>query len=190
MAKVLAARAAWTATTKAEGSASGPLYIHAQAQQQVAQRANVHPGLSAVVLFALVDDAGSPFGAVKCTTFPSSWNMLTSSTPAIGWTLSFFKAYEAEAHEGGPSARGGDREPGEPFGRGLTPWSFLSSPCAPARGLTTTLRRGVPLPPAKRARVSCCPAQNGTRRDGSDTHRFGSPPAAWRGAPCRFLRMP
>lgn len=59
-------------------------------------------------------------------------------------------------------------------------------------------RSGLDYDLASRGALAACetstgqllPAQNGTRRDGSDTHRFGSPPAAWRGAPCRFLRMP
>jgi hypothetical protein len=34
----------------------------------------------------------SPLGLAKCKTFPSSLNMLTSSTPLTAVTLSFFKA--------------------------------------------------------------------------------------------------
>lgn len=33
-----------------------------------------------------------PLGAVKCSTFPSSRNILTSSIPPMFWTLIFFNA--------------------------------------------------------------------------------------------------
>jgi hypothetical protein len=62
-----------------------------------------------------------PFGALKCNTFPSSLNMLTSSTPVIGCTFSFFSA----------------------------PWSFLSSCAFAGFDLGTTFRRTVPFPPIK-----------------------------------------
>jgi len=60
-----------------------------------------------------------PLGALKCSTFPSSLNMLTSSTPGMGWTLSFFKA----------------------------PCSFLSSWAPDGLAFLTTFRRTVPFPP-------------------------------------------
>lgn len=67
----------------------------------------------------------SPLARGKWMTFPSSLNMLTSSTPVTGWTLSFFNAV----------------------------WSFLSSPpTADPFGLRTPLRRGVPFPPAQHKR--------------------------------------
>jgi len=66
-----------------------------------------------------------PFGALKCNTFPSSLNMLTSSTPVIGCTFSFFSA----------------------------PWSFLSSCAFAGFDLRTTFRRTVPFPPDTRARA-------------------------------------
>lgn len=59
-----------------------------------------------------------PLGCLKCKTLPSSLNMLTSSKPVMGWTLSFLRAA----------------------------WSFLSSRAAPF-GFAATLRLGVPLPP-------------------------------------------
>jgi hypothetical protein len=61
----------------------------------------------------------SPLGALKCNTFPSSLNMLTSSTPVIGCTFSFFSA----------------------------PWSFLSSWVFEGFDLRTIFRRTVPFPP-------------------------------------------
>ncbi len=61
----------------------------------------------------------SPLGALKCNTFPSSLNMLTSSTPVIGCTFSFFSA----------------------------PCSFLSSCAFAGFDLRTIFRRTVPFPP-------------------------------------------
>lgn len=61
----------------------------------------------------------APLGVLKCRTLPSSRNMLTSSTPGMGWTLSFFNA----------------------------PCSFLSSWAVEGFVFRTILRRTVPLPP-------------------------------------------
>ena len=63
----------------------------------------------------------SPLGALKCNTFPSSLNMLTSSTPVIGCTFNFFSA----------------------------PWSFLSSCVFEGFDLRTIFRRTVPFPPER-----------------------------------------
>lgn len=60
-----------------------------------------------------------PFGALKCKTFPSSWNILTSSIPGMACTLSFLRAT----------------------------CSFLSSWAAAAPLFLTTFRLGVPFPP-------------------------------------------
>lgn len=65
------------------------------------------------------EQRSSPFGAVKWSTLPSSLNILTSSTPGIGWTLSFFSA----------------------------PWSFLSSWAPEGLVFRTIFLRTVPLPP-------------------------------------------
>ena len=70
-----------------------------------------------------------PLGVLKWRTLPSSRNMLTSSTPGMGWTLSFLSA----------------------------PCSFLSSCAVDGFVFRTILRRMVPLPPAQKfayARVS------------------------------------
>jgi hypothetical protein len=67
-----------------------------------------------------------PRGAAKCNTFPSSLNMLTSSTFPTAVTFNFLRAA----------------------------WSFLSSPWEAAWDFLTTLRRGVPLPPVLSRRRS------------------------------------
>jgi len=65
------------------------------------------------------EEQDSPLGLAKWSTFPSSLNMLTSSTPAIWVTFNFLSAA----------------------------WSFRSSPWEEAWDFLTTLRRGVPFPP-------------------------------------------
>ena len=62
---------------------------------------------------------------LKCSTLPSSRNMLTSSTPGMGCTLSFLSA----------------------------PWSFLSSCAAAGLVFLTIFRRTVPFPPVHAQRI-------------------------------------